>query len=209
MRPPGITGQPLVAGLGGTFHTGHVRDIGLEPDIVIECTGAGSLVHGLTEVVGAGAVICLTGISSGSRKVTVDLDATARDMALENTVVFGSVNAGRRHYEQAAAALAAADPGRLDRLITRRVPVSGFADARHKRSDDVTAVVDLQARYRRPWPRPPRGIPHGRRHLTRYALKYAKCKPLGTEARDPTGAVTTDVAAAFGPITPGFSNRVI
>ncbi|GAB2800770.1 glucose 1-dehydrogenase [Streptomyces chlorus] len=135
----------LVADLGGTFHTGDVRDIGLEPDLVIECTGAGSLVYALTEAVGAGAVICLTGISSGSRRVAVDLDATAREMVLENTVVFGSVNAGRRHYEQAAAALAKADPRWLDRLITRRVPMNGFADALHKGSDDVKVVVDLQA----------------------------------------------------------------
>lgn len=135
----------LVADLGGTFHTGDVRDIGVEPDLVIECTGVGSLVYALTDVVGAGAVICLTGISSGSRKVTVDLDATARDMVLENAVVFGSVNAGRRHYEQAATALAEADPHWLDRLITRRVPMDGFADALHKRGDDVKVVVDLQA----------------------------------------------------------------
>ncbi|NDZ77204.1 glucose 1-dehydrogenase [Streptomyces sp. SID10853] len=135
----------LVADLGGTFHTGDVRDTGLAPDVVIECTGVGSLVHALTDVVGPGAVICLTGISSGGRKVTVDLDATAREMVLRNGVVFGSVNAGRRHYEQAAAALAQADPRWLDRLITRRVPMSGFADALHKGSDDVKVVVDLRA----------------------------------------------------------------
>ncbi|MFF1956900.1 glucose 1-dehydrogenase [Streptomyces sp. NPDC058220] len=135
----------LVADLGATFHTGDVRDIGLEPDVAIECTGVGSLVYALTDVVGAGAVICLTGISPGSRKVAVDLDATNREMVLENIVVFGSVNAGRRHYEQAADALAKADPGWLDRLITRRVPMSGFADAVHKHSDDVKVVVDLHA----------------------------------------------------------------
>lgn len=135
----------LVTDLGGTFHTGDVRDTGLQPDVVIECTGAGSLVYALTEAVGAGAVICLTGISSGSRKVAVDLDTTARELVLENGVVFGSVNAGRRHYEQAAAALAKADPRWLDRLITRRVPMSGYADALHKRNDDVKVVVDLQA----------------------------------------------------------------
>lgn len=99
----------------------------------------------MTEVVGASAAICLTGISSGSRKVAVDLNTTAREMVLENGVVFGSVNAGRRHYEQAAAALAQADPRWLDRLITRRVPMSGYADALHKRNDDVKVVVDLQA----------------------------------------------------------------
>ena len=46
-----------------------------------------------------------------------------------NTVVFGSVNAGRRHYEQAAEALARADAKWLDRLITRRVPLDRWEEA--------------------------------------------------------------------------------
>src|SRR5690348_3399044 len=35
-------------------------------------------------------------------------------------VLFGTVNAGRRHWEQAAEALAVADPSWLSGLITRR-----------------------------------------------------------------------------------------
>ena len=66
-------------------------------------------------------------------------------MVLENTVLFGSVNAGRRHYQQAADALAKADLPWLQALITRRVPMSGFADALHKGDDDVKVVVDLTA----------------------------------------------------------------
>ena len=52
-----------------------------------------------------------------------------RDIVLENDVVFGSVNANRRHYEAAAAALAAADRAWLERLITRRVPLDRWRDA--------------------------------------------------------------------------------
>ena len=50
--------------------------------------------------------------------------ARTATMVLENDVVFGSVNANRRHYEAAAAALAAADRPWLGRLITRRVPLA-------------------------------------------------------------------------------------
>ena len=135
----------LVADLGATFHTGDVRDVGVEPDVVIECTGAGSLVHALTDVIGAGGVICLTGIATEGRTIGVDMNATNKEMVLENTVVFGSVNAGRSNYEQAADALAKADPGWLDRIITRRVPMSGFTDALRKNTDDVKVVVDLHA----------------------------------------------------------------
>jgi len=135
----------LVAALGATFHTGDVKDIGVTPDVVIGCTGHGPLVFELAGVVATDAVICLTGISSGTRTVSVGLDEVNKAMVLENTVLFGSVNAGRRHYEQAAEALARADRGWLERLITRRVPMSGFADALHKNDDDVKVVVDLNA----------------------------------------------------------------
>jgi threonine dehydrogenase-like Zn-dependent dehydrogenase len=35
----------LVKELGATYHTGSVADIGLRPDIVLECTGVASLVQ--------------------------------------------------------------------------------------------------------------------------------------------------------------------
>jgi len=133
----------LVADLGATFHTGDVHDIGVTADVVIECTGHGPLVFELADIVAGDAVICLTGISSGTRTVSLGLDQVNKQMVLENTVLFGSVNAGRRHYQQAADALAKADPAWLQRLITRRVPMSGFADALHKNADDVKVVVDL------------------------------------------------------------------
>jgi glucose 1-dehydrogenase len=60
-------------------------------------------------------------------------------------VVFGSVNANRRHYQAAAAALAQADPRWLERLITRRVPLDRWPDALQRQPDDVKAVIDLPA----------------------------------------------------------------
>jgi threonine dehydrogenase-like Zn-dependent dehydrogenase len=66
-------------------------------------------------------------------------------MVLENDVVFGSVNANRRYYEQAADALARADRGWLERLITRRVPLGEFRDALERRADDVKVVLDMEA----------------------------------------------------------------
>ena len=49
---------------------------------------------------------------------------------LENNVIFRvSVNANRRHYDLGVAALSAAEPAWLARLISRRVPLASFADA--------------------------------------------------------------------------------
>lgn len=135
----------LVADLGATFHVGDVQDLDLAPDVVTECTGYGPLVFTLTKQVAPNALICLTGISSGTRKVPVGLSEVNKEMVLENTVVFGSVNASRRHFEQAADALVKADLDWLERLITRRVPMDRFIDGLHKQQDDVKVVVDLRA----------------------------------------------------------------
>jgi hypothetical protein len=64
-------------------------------------------------------------------------------MVLENDVVFGSVNANRRHYEKAAEALAAADQGWLSRLVNRRVPLEDWNDALTRRDDDVKSIIQL------------------------------------------------------------------
>jgi threonine dehydrogenase-like Zn-dependent dehydrogenase len=135
----------LVEDLGATFHTGGVQDVGIHPDVVMECTGSGPLVVDATCVVAPGAVVCLTGISFRSRTVEVPMDAVNKSMVMDNTVMFGTVNAARRNYEQAADALAKADPRWLERMITRRVPMEGFADGLRKGPEDVKVVVDLQS----------------------------------------------------------------
>jgi hypothetical protein len=55
------------------------------------------------------------------------------------------VNAGRRHWEQAAEALATADPGWLSGLITRRVPLGSWTEALDRQPEDIKVVVDLTA----------------------------------------------------------------
>ena len=66
-------------------------------------------------------------------------------MVLENHVVFGSVNANRRHYREAAAeALAKADKTWLARLITRRVPLTRWREAFEQRAGDIKVVRRFQ-----------------------------------------------------------------
>jgi len=131
----------LARALGATYHAG---DLGkLKPDIVIECTGAGSVVLDGIGRAAPDGVVCLAGVSSGGHKIKFDIGDLNRDMVLENHVVFGSVNANRRHYRAAAAALAKADKDWLDRLITRRVPLEGWREAFEPRPDDIKVVVDF------------------------------------------------------------------
>jgi threonine dehydrogenase-like Zn-dependent dehydrogenase len=133
----------LAAALGATYHAGVVGDLDVEPDVVVEATGVAQVVIDVMTVTAPGAVVCLTGVSSGGRSIPVDAGAIGTRLVLENGVVFGSVNASRRHYALAADALAAADPAWLEGLITRRVPLDRFAEAFERRPDDVKVVVEL------------------------------------------------------------------
>jgi hypothetical protein len=71
--------------------------------------------------------------------------ALNKAMVLENDVVFGSVNANRRHYELAADVLAKADPKWLARVVNRRVPLADWKGALTRRPDDVKPVIELGA----------------------------------------------------------------
>lgn len=71
----------------------------------------------------------------------MDAGALNLELVLENNVAFGWVNANRRHYEQAAAARARADADWLDRLITRRVPLSRWAEALERHPHDVKTII--------------------------------------------------------------------
>ena len=59
------TKPQLVHDLGATYHSGAIADVGFDPDVVIECTGVGSVIVDSIRHVGAGGVVCLTGVGSG------------------------------------------------------------------------------------------------------------------------------------------------
>jgi threonine dehydrogenase-like Zn-dependent dehydrogenase len=135
------------AALGARYHSGPVAPIAerLRPDIIIEATGAPSVVFDAMAGTAAYGIVCLTGVSSAGRAISVDLGQANRTMVLENDVVVGSVNANPRHYTAAAQALAAADPAWLSSLITRRVPLSRFAEALRSDPDDIKVVLTLSS----------------------------------------------------------------
>ena len=135
----------LVAALGATYHHGSVTDIGIQPDVAIECTGVAQLIFDVMDCAGANGIVCLTGVSSGGRDLSVDVGMLNRRMVLENDVVFGSVNANRRHYEAGAQALAEADKDWLSKLITRTVPLSSWKDAYTRQPNDVKVVLELSS----------------------------------------------------------------
>jgi len=133
----------LVRALGATYHTGGVADVGFDPDVIVECTGVGQVIADALRCVGAGGVVCLTGVGSGGHVKGLAAADLAAEMVLRNNVVVGSVNANRRHWYKAGEALARADRAWLARLVTRRAAPADFARALERQPDDIKVVIQF------------------------------------------------------------------
>jgi glucose 1-dehydrogenase len=133
----------LVRTLGATYHSTNVEDLDFEPEIIIECTGVGSVIGESILKVAANGVVCLTGVGAGgiiSRAAVADI---AAEVVLKNSAVVGSVNANKRHWFKAGEALARADRKWLGSLITRREKPENFKQALERRPDDIKVVVQF------------------------------------------------------------------
>lgn len=135
----------LVQALGAEYHSQGVKKLGFVPDVVLECTGVAGVLVDVLGIAAPDGVVCLAGVSSGGHQLPIDLGLVNRDIVLHNTVVFGSVNANRAHYQAAADALGRADKSWLEGLITRRVPLDRWQDALVRRPDDVKVAIELAA----------------------------------------------------------------
>ncbi len=134
----------IIEAIGGTFHLGSLGDLDdIKPDILMECTGAPAVVRDVLGRTASGGIVCLVGVSAPGHCCDIDIGAVNRTMVLENDTVFGSVNANRKHYEDAVAVLRRADKSWLARLITRRVPPEQWTLALEPEPDDIKVVVDF------------------------------------------------------------------
>jgi len=133
----------LVRALGATYHSGGVAGTGIDPDVIVECTGVGQVIADAIQGIGAGGVICLTGVGSGGRTAGLTTADVAAEMVLNNNVVLGTVNANKRHWYKGAEALVRADRAWLGRLITRRERPENFARALERQPDDIKVVIQF------------------------------------------------------------------
>ncbi len=132
----------LVRELGATYHTGSVLDLAFNPDVIIECTGVGTVIADSIKKVGSGGIICLTGIGAGGGGMGTVADA-ASAVVLKNNVIVGSVNANKRHWYRAGQNLANSDRSWLSRLITRREKPENFQQALTRQPDDVKVIIQF------------------------------------------------------------------
>lgn len=133
----------LVRALGATYHTGSAANLGFAPDVVMECTGVGQVIAESIAALAANGILCLTGVGHGGSVPQLATADVASSAVLKNIVVFGSVNANKRHWYKAGEVLARADRAWLARLITRRERPENFAQALQRRADDIKVVIQF------------------------------------------------------------------
>jgi threonine dehydrogenase-like Zn-dependent dehydrogenase len=133
----------LVRDLGGSYH--HSMDsLGeMKFDVVMECTAASPVIADAVFRCAPSGIVCLVGVSAAGKREQFDIGGFNRTLVLGNGVVFGTVNANRRHYENAARALAKANNAWLGELISRRVPLARWQEAFAPQPDDIKVVIDF------------------------------------------------------------------
>ena len=116
---------------------------GFKPDILMECSGAPSVVRDVLGRTAASGIVCLVGVTAPGHDFDIDVGALNRTMVLDNETVFGTVNANRMHYEMAGEALARADTAWLNRLITRREPIEQWTRSLQRQPDDIKVIIEF------------------------------------------------------------------
>jgi len=115
-------------------------------DIIFEATGYSPLAFDAIDTVAPNGIVCLSGVSGGGRRLEVSADHLNLELVLGNRVVFGTVNANRRHFESGARHLNEIEarwPGLLPRIITARLPIEQFAEGVLRGPNDVKKVVEV------------------------------------------------------------------
>ena len=133
----------LVEALGAKYYTGPVAALGFRPDVVIECTGAATVIGDALLGLENGGILCMVGSSAHHQDPAINVIQLNRGMVLGNTVAFGVVNANRRHYEKAADAIRQAPRAWLQSLITRREPLANWHAAFQRQPSDVKVIIEM------------------------------------------------------------------
>jgi threonine dehydrogenase-like Zn-dependent dehydrogenase len=133
----------LVKALGATYHSDldALERSGARFEVTVECTGNTELILNLFNHIKPDGILCLAGVSACGQNYPVDVGKLNLNIVLQNEVIFGSVNANRRHYEAAQRYLLAADLEWLKKLITRKVPLAKFAEAFQKQKTDIKVAL--------------------------------------------------------------------
>jgi threonine dehydrogenase-like Zn-dependent dehydrogenase len=117
------------------------------PDIAIEATGFSPFAWDVAGVLHTNGVACLLSVTGGDRKAEIPSDQLNSSLVLGNRLIFGSVNAHRRDFEEGVADLRELEsrwPGALERFITRRLPLERIREALDDEPEgDIKTVLEV------------------------------------------------------------------
>ncbi len=137
----------LVRALGATYHIDDLATVSdaVEPGVLIEATGAPSVITAALTATRPYGVTVLTGVTAPGRPVPLDVGAANREIVLENDAIVGSVNANLSHYRAAAEVLERADVDWLRALVTRRLPLERAPEAFEDAHEDIKVVLEISS----------------------------------------------------------------
>jgi threonine dehydrogenase-like Zn-dependent dehydrogenase len=140
LTPAPYLNSDLVQALGAryvsTMDTPLVEDVAVhgQYDLVFEATGYSPIVFdAMCHVLARNGILILASVTGGMRRSDVPSDAINLDFVLGNKLMFGTVNAGREHFEEGVRDMAVVEahhPGWLAGLLTHPVArLDNFAEA--------------------------------------------------------------------------------
>ena len=115
-------------------------------DIAVEATGAASVAFDGMQILGRNGVLCLLSLTGGSMTADQPIERINRQLVLGNQVVFGSVNAGSRHFQMGLKDFATIEkkwPGILRQLITTRLPWEKYNDWFAERGSGIKTTLEI------------------------------------------------------------------
>ncbi len=115
-------------------------------DLIVEATGNSTVAFQAISALGINGVLCLMGVSTGEKPLSICADCLNMEMVLGNKLVFGTVSSNRGHFERAIEALVRIEdrwPGWLSRLITQRLTLDRFPEGLRPTPDTIKTVIEL------------------------------------------------------------------
>ena len=121
------------------------KDVGY-PDIIVEATGVSRVVFDAMEMLARNGVLCLLSVTGGNTVAPQPIDRINQKIVLGNQVVFGSVNASPRHFQQGVKDFVTIDrkwPGVMNRLLTDRIPWADHKKWFEHRGPGIKSTLEI------------------------------------------------------------------
>lgn len=120
--------------------------LGNRVDVVFEATGHGPTALQALELITTNGIALLISVTIGSHKVVIDSDVLNMQMVLGNKLAVGLVNANRKYFEFGVRDFQDYQqrfPGILERMLTRRVPLTEFTTQVFERTNGVKTTIEI------------------------------------------------------------------